>query len=81
MMTNNEINQLAQSALMIVGGYAFCPFENGNIRVVGLYAPNHVSVIRQNGEILETNMNDIELDIVSGYWQRNRCFVEEGADA
>lgn len=36
MMTNNEINQLAQSALMIVGGYAFCPFENGNIRVVGL---------------------------------------------
>lgn len=69
MMTNNETNQLAQSALMIVGGYAFCPFENGNIRVVGLYAPNHVSVIRQNGEVLETNMNDIELDIVSGYWQ------------
>lgn len=77
MMTNIEIDQISQSALMIVGGYAFCPMDNNNIKVLGLYAPNHVSIIRQNGEVLETNMDDIELDIISGYWQRNRHLVEE----
>lgn len=77
MIADNEINKIAQSALMIVGGYAFCLMDGGNIKVVGINAPNHVSVIRPNGEVLETNMDDIELDIISEYWQRNKIIVEE----
>ena len=49
---------------MIVCGYAFSIMDDGNIRIVGLNAPHHASVLRStDGEILETNMDDVELAI------------------
>jgi hypothetical protein len=31
-----------------------------------------------NGEILETSMDDIEIEIVNDYWKRNKKFMEDG---
>lgn len=77
MMRKNEIDEIASKASMIVGGYAFTTMEDGNIRILCLNSPNHASVIRPNGEVLETNMDEVEQDIVSLYWQRNKKYMED----
>lgn len=75
-MNIDEINKIIESASMIVGGYAFTKMEDSNIRIVGLNTPNHASVIRPDGFVLETNMDDVELDIVAEYWKRNMKYME-----
>ncbi len=62
---------------MIVGGYAFSLMADGNIRVMALHGDNHACIIRTNGEVLETNMDDIELAIADKYWQRNKQLLME----
>lgn len=81
MIRISDINEIVQSASMVVGGYAFSKMDDRNIRIVGLEYPNHALVIRPDGEILETNMDDIELEIVLGYWVRNQKYMEEEVDA
>lgn len=71
MLSDQEINKIIEPSSMIVCSYAFIRMEDGNIRIIGLNNPNHALVIRSNGEILETNMDDVELEIVIGYWIRN----------
>lgn len=60
-MNENERIAIAESANMIVGGYAFSLTEDNFIRIVDLHAPFHALVINKNGEVLETNMDDIEI--------------------
>lgn len=62
---------------MIVCGYAFTPNEDGFIRVVNLHTPHHALVMTNDGEVLETNMDDIEISIVRKYWNRNKNIVEK----
>lgn len=76
-MNENERMAIAESASMIVGGYAFTPTEENFIRIVDLHAPFHALVINKNGEVLETNMDDIEINIVLKYWNRNKRVMEE----
>ncbi|WP_455664431.1 DUF7723 family protein [Phocaeicola sp.] len=64
MMNNYEIDAIAESTAMIVFGYAFSRMNDDNTRIVGLKSPNHATVMRSNGEILETNMDDVEIEIV-----------------
>lgn len=75
-MTEREINNIANEALMIVCGYAFTQNEDGFMRVVNLHAPHHALVMTNEGEVLETNMDDIEISIVRKYWNRNKNMVE-----
>lgn len=77
MMNSYEINAIVESAAMIVCGYAFSRMNDGNIRIVGLKSPNHATVMRPDGEILETNMDDVEIEIVFGYWERNKKHMKE----
>lgn len=77
MMRKNEIDEIVSKAFMVVGGYAFTTMEDGNIRILCLNSPNHASVIRSNGEVLETNMDEVEQDIVALYWQRNKKYMED----
>lgn len=76
-MSHNEINDIIESAVMVVGGYAFIQMDDGNVQIVGLKAPHHAVVIRPCGEILETNMDDVELAIILEYWKRNKKYMEE----
>ena len=70
-----DIKRIADAADMIINGYAFTN-ENGWIRVLNLNIPNHAAVI-YNEKIVETNMGDIENEIVMGYYTNNRRFMEE----
>ncbi len=71
-----DVVKIADDAEIIVNGYAFTK-AGKNVRVLNLKDTNKAAVLNENGEILETSMDDIELDIVLDYFTRNRKFMEE----
>ena len=71
-----DIIKVADTADMIVNGYAFTK-ENGMIRVLNLNHPERACVLTKNGEMAETTMDDVELSIVSDYYQKNKKYLEE----
>lgn len=71
-----DIIKIADTADMIVNGYAFTK-ENGMIRVLNLNHPERACVLTKNGEMAETTMDDVELSIVSDYYQKNKKYLEE----
>ncbi len=62
---------------MIVCGYAFTKTEDSNIRVLDLKDPHHALFMSSQGDVLETTMDDVELSIVEGYWDKNRKYMLE----
>ena len=74
-----NIIEIADAADMIVNGYAFTK-DGENLRVLNLNNPEKAAYLSQNGDVLETSMDDIELDIVSEYYQKNRECMEDDLD-
>lgn len=70
------IKEIADHANMIVDGYAFTR-ENGKIRILNLNKPDKALVISEDGKVLETTMDDIEIRIVLDYWDSDREFMED----
>ena len=60
-----DIKQVADNADVIVNGYAFTA-EGEIVRVLNLNNTDSAVVINAKGEVVETTMNDVELDIVLG---------------
>lgn len=77
-MVQLDVKNIADKADMIVNGYAFTK-EGDYIRVLNLNCINHAAVI-YNNQVIETNMDDIEKQIVLDYFNANREFMED-ADA
>lgn len=75
-MSLDEINAVCADAGMVVCGYAFTRKENATIQVLQLQAPHHALVLSPEDEVMETSMDDVELDIVLGYWQINRKYMD-----
>ena len=69
----DKIKQIADQADMIINGYAFTREEN-RIRILNLNNPE----ISEDGTVLETTMDDIEICIVTDYWKSDREFMEDG---
>ena len=74
-MMQLNIKDIADQADMIINGYAFTK-EGEYIRVLNLNCINHAAVIYKN-RIVETNMDDIEMQIVIDYYEHNKQFLEE----
>lgn len=74
-MVQLDIKAIADRADMIINGYAFTK-EGEYIRVLNLNCLNHAAVIYKD-KVIETNMDDIEKQIVSDYYERNKQFLEE----
>lgn len=74
-----NIIEIADAADMIVNRYAFTK-DGENIRVLNLNNPKKAAYLNKNGDVLETSMDDIELDIVSEYYQKNRECMEDDLD-
>jgi uncharacterized membrane protein len=72
----NRIKEIADRADMIVNGYAFTR-ENGQIRILNLNNTEKALVISEDGKVLETTMDDIEIRIVLDYWEDDREFMED----
>lgn len=71
-----DIKKIADKADLIINGYAFTK-ENEQIQVLNLNCPDKAVVFNQNGEVLETTMDDIELSIANRYLQQNLKYLEE----
>ena len=73
-----DVQKLADAAEVIVQGYAFIDRGEG-VTVINLHKPDHAAYF-YNNELVETNMDDIEIQIVLDYYNKNKEFMEE-ADA
>lgn len=72
----NKFIKVATIADLIVNGYAFTK-DGTNIRVLNLNRLEKAAFISESGEVLETSMDDIELDIVLDYFKKNSKYMEE----
>ena len=57
-----NIREIADAADVIVNGYAYTK-DGENIRVLNLNNPEKAAYLNRAGEVLETSMDDIELEI------------------
>lgn len=71
-----ELIRIADAADVIVNGYAFQRKAQG-IAVLNLNRPDRAALMTEAGEVLETSMDDIELEIVRGYLLRNLKHMED----
>lgn len=71
-----DIIKVAEGADLIVNGYAFTKCEEG-YRVLNLNRPERAVVLSAEGETLETTMDDIEIQIVKDYYEKNKKFMED----
>lgn len=70
-----NILEVADRADVIVNGYAFTK-DGENVKVLNLNQVDRAAVLRDDGEVLETSMDDIELDIILDYYKKNRKYME-----
>lgn len=71
-----DIIKVADDADMIVSGYAFTCSECG-IRVLNLNNPDSAAILSKEGELLATNMSDIETVTMLDHFKRNQKFLED----
>ncbi len=71
-----DVVEIADKADLIVNGYAFTKCDMG-YRVLNLDLPERAVVLSEEGESLETTMDDIEIQIVRDYFMKNKGFMED----
>lgn len=71
-----DIKYIADNADMIINGYAFTKC-NEEYQILNLNRPDRAVVLSISGEVLETSMDDIEIEIVKDYYKKNRELMEE----
>ena len=70
-----DFKTIADNADLIIKGYAFT--KSGDyIRVLNLNRPNKALVFDYNQEVIETSMDDIEIQIVFDYYNKNKKYME-----
>lgn len=75
-MSEQDLISVAEKARFIVKGYAFSEREDGLISILNLEHPDCAMVVDRTGEIIETNMDQIEQQIVLELCRRNLQFME-----
>lgn len=75
-MPEEKVDLVAEKADFIVSGYAFTKREDGFVSILNLTHPNCAMVVNKEGEVIETNMDQIEQKIVLDLCQKNLQFLE-----
>lgn len=73
-MPKAQVAKIADSANLIVGGYAMMKHELG-FRIVNLNSGNAL-IVSGDYSVLETSMEDLEVEVAIGYLKTNRSFME-----
>ena len=73
-MSEQELAAVADAADMIVNNYAFTK-DGANVRVLNLRT-GAAALLIPNGRVSETSMEDIELDVVMAYFEKNKKHLE-----
>lgn len=69
-----NIKEIADKADLIVNGYAYTR-DKDYIRIINLNNLNHTAAI-YNDKIVETNMDEIETQIVLDYYIQDKEFIK-----
>lgn len=75
-MSESEVKTVAENSNFIVNGYAFTEREDGFVSILNLECPDCAMVVNKDGEMIETNMDPIEQEIVLDLCSRNLQFLE-----
>lgn len=70
-----NILEVADAAEMIVNGYAYTKADDA-VKILNLNKPEKAAYLSPEGDVLETSMDDIELEIVLDYYRKNRKYME-----
>ncbi len=71
----NNIEEIADKADLIINGYAFTKCELG-YRTINLNRPDKAVVFSKECNVLETTMDDIEIEIAKKYLLSNKKYME-----
>ena len=75
-MTHERLQEISDNADMIVNGYAFTKKDDGFICILNLDHPENAMVVNDKCELIETNMDEIEQQIVLNLCKRNLQIME-----
>ena len=67
-MSEKELKQIADDAAMIVKGYAFS-YKDNFISILNLNNPSRAMLISKDGEIIESNTDEIEEALILKIWK------------
>ena len=73
-MPKAKAAKIADAANLIVGGYAIMKHELG-FQIVNLNSGNAL-IVSKDYNVLETSMEDLEVEVAIGYLKTNRSFME-----
>lgn len=76
-MSDHELDALIETARFIVCGYAFSLRDDGLISILNLNHPDCAMLVDHDGELIETNMDQIEQQIVLSLCKKNLQFMED----
>jgi hypothetical protein len=71
-----NLESIADGADVIISGYAITKLEEG-FRVFNLNNASGTAVFDKTGMLVETNMDDIELEIAKEYLQSGMKYMED----
>ena len=71
-----RLKAIAGAADAIHAGYALTR-DADNVRVLNLNAEGHASLISRDGDLLETSMDDIEVQLMLDYYGRVSKYLED----
>ena len=71
-----DVLYVAEQADLIVNGYAFTK-DNNKLRILNLNNPSKAVSLDSDGNVLETSMDDIEIQLVKKYLNKNYVFMED----
>ena len=74
-MSEKELKQIADDAAMIVKGSAFS-YKDNFISVLNLNNPSRAMLISKDGEIIESNTDEIEEALILKIWNEDKEFME-----
>lgn len=74
-MSNEKIKEICDEAAMIVKGYAFSK-RNDLIYIFNANDGISSMIIKTDGTLIETNMNEIEQALVRNIWMKDSKYME-----
>ncbi|MCF0215250.1 MAG: hypothetical protein HUK21_02110 [Fibrobacteraceae bacterium] len=70
-MSEEQLQEIADKADMIIANYAFTKCDKG-IRILLLSNPDQACVLNDDGEMIESAMDDSHVALVQAYYLKNK---------
>ncbi|MCF0223914.1 MAG: hypothetical protein HUK20_06565 [Fibrobacter sp.] len=74
-MSEEQLKEIADKADMIIANYAYTKYDKG-VRVLLLSNPDQACVLGDEGEMIESTMDDSHVALVQAYYLKNRNLME-----